>query len=368
MITAGVMGLVGRFRYLLVTESLLSHLSPEEIDAVVAHEIGHVKKRHLYFYLLFFGGYLLFYYSVFDMLISLVFFSKPFRWLADFMGGSPGSAAGVVATLLAIVLFSVYFRYIFGFFMRNFERQADAYVFTLFHTAGPLVSTFEKITRISGESPDRPSWHHFSIRERVAYLQQCELDRGAVQRHNRKVRFAIAGFLVGLVGIGIVGYQLNFGGVGRQLDSHLLEKLALGQLEENSSDPDLAKLLGDLYQERKDYEKAIKYYNQALSLNPSTPDALNNLAWLYATAEDGTFREPKKALSLALRAVRLAPAPHILDTLAESYYVNKRFEEAYATARRALNSATENKSYFEGQVKKFEKALRMHGDAERHEI
>ena len=79
MITAGVMGLVGKFRYLLVTDALFDYLTPEEIDTVVAHEIGHVKQRHMYFYLLFFGGYLLFYYSVFEILLSFFFVTKPFQ-------------------------------------------------------------------------------------------------------------------------------------------------------------------------------------------------------------------------------------------------------------------------------------------------
>ena len=46
MITAGVMGLVSRFRYILVTDALLGILDPTEVDAVIAHEIGHVTARH----------------------------------------------------------------------------------------------------------------------------------------------------------------------------------------------------------------------------------------------------------------------------------------------------------------------------------
>ncbi|MEZ4576474.1 MAG: M48 family metalloprotease [Desulfobacterales bacterium] len=57
MITAGVMGLVRRFRYILITPALMRHLTPYEIDAVIAHEIGHIKKHHLFFYLVFFAGY-----------------------------------------------------------------------------------------------------------------------------------------------------------------------------------------------------------------------------------------------------------------------------------------------------------------------
>ena len=52
MITAGVMGLINKFRYILLTNALLNLLEPEEVDAVIAHEIGHIKKKHLLFYYL----------------------------------------------------------------------------------------------------------------------------------------------------------------------------------------------------------------------------------------------------------------------------------------------------------------------------
>ncbi len=63
------MGLIQKFRYILVTPSLLQLLEPEEIDAVIAHEIGHVKRKHLVFYLLFLVGYMLLSYVTFDMIL-----------------------------------------------------------------------------------------------------------------------------------------------------------------------------------------------------------------------------------------------------------------------------------------------------------
>ncbi|MBE9520102.1 MAG: M48 family metalloprotease, partial [Proteobacteria bacterium] len=54
MLTAGVMGLSKRYRYLLVTPSLLNTLTPYELEAVMAHEIGHIKKYHLQLYLVLF--------------------------------------------------------------------------------------------------------------------------------------------------------------------------------------------------------------------------------------------------------------------------------------------------------------------------
>ena len=71
MITAGVMGLVKKFRYILVTNALLHLLEPDELDMVIAHEIGHVKKMHLVFYLVFFAGFLLISHTVVKLIILL---------------------------------------------------------------------------------------------------------------------------------------------------------------------------------------------------------------------------------------------------------------------------------------------------------
>ncbi|MBW2091411.1 MAG: M48 family metalloprotease, partial [Deltaproteobacteria bacterium] len=66
-LTAGVMGLIRRWRYILITRSLLSILDEDELGAVLAHELGHVKRHHLLFYLFFFIGYLVLAYSLFDL-------------------------------------------------------------------------------------------------------------------------------------------------------------------------------------------------------------------------------------------------------------------------------------------------------------
>ncbi len=44
---AFVSGVLNQRRYLFLTEPLLDHFSPDEVDAVVAHEIGHLMHRHV---------------------------------------------------------------------------------------------------------------------------------------------------------------------------------------------------------------------------------------------------------------------------------------------------------------------------------
>ena len=56
-VTAGIMGLVRRFRYLLITPALLNNLTKLEVDAVMAHEIGHVKRYHLQLYVFLLLGF-----------------------------------------------------------------------------------------------------------------------------------------------------------------------------------------------------------------------------------------------------------------------------------------------------------------------
>jgi Zn-dependent protease with chaperone function len=358
MITAAVMGLIKKFRYILVTHGLLEMLEPEEIDAVIAHEIGHIKKKHLLFYLMFFVGYMMISYATFNLLVYSIVFSETIYTLITATGLDQTTVTTWIFSLVIITVFLIYFRFIFGYFMRNFERQADTYVYALFDSAMPLISTFEKIAATSGHPSDKPNWHHFSIKKRINYLKKCEMDRRWITRHDNKIKKSIAVYLVGIALICGIGYNLNFGEAGKKLNTHFFEKVIQRELEKTPDNPLLYTTLGDLYFSNKNYTETIKAYEQSLRLNPDNPYALNNLAWLYATCEDETFRDPEKALALAKKAAGLKGAPHIFDTLAESYYVNGQFEMALLAGTRALETATTNRAYYQSQVKKFKDAVK----------
>ena len=362
MITAGVMGLVKNFRYILVTNALLHLLEPDELDMVIAHEIGHVKKNHLVFYLVFFAGFLLISLTVVELLIRLIISSNIHLWLIIVTGANENTFFSWTSALVLITLFLLYFRFIFGYFMRNFERQADIYVYSLFDTSRPLVSTLGKIAASSGQSADRPNWHHFSIRERIDYLLKCEADPGWITRHNRKVRNSIIVFLAGIILLATTSHYLNVEVVTPWLNDKLIrkgefiEKVLLREIENKPDNPNLYLLLGDLYYDNDDFEGVRLAYEKAIELNPKSTHGLNNLAWLYATCEDESFRDPVRALELAKRAAALESAPHILDTLAESYFVNGRYEDAIEAEKRALSLAENDRSIYEKQLEKFKKA------------
>jgi len=356
MITAGVMGLIKKFRYILVTGALFRFLEPEELDSVIAHEIGHIKRKHLLFYLVFFVGYLLLSFAIFDLVIFSIIYAKPIYQFIDSDHFNQTTITSLMFSFVIILIFLLYFRFIFGYFMRNFERQADIYVYALFDSAKPLISTLEKIAFTSGQPPDKPNWHHFSINERIGYLKKCETDKTWIARHDRKIRKSIFAYLVGIVLIGSVGYHLNFGEAGKKLNTHFLETIIQRELGKEPENAHLYSILGDLYYRSRNYEGTVKAYERAITLEPHNHRVLNNLAWLYATCDVERFRDPKRAVELAKTAALILEAPHILDTLAESYYAIGKYKEAITAEQRALDMDKKNSSYYRKQLEKFKEA------------
>ena len=71
VLTAAVMGIVPGLRYILLTPALIETMSRAEIEAIIAHEIGHVKKYHLLLYIFLIAG--------FSLLVGML--AEPFIYL-----------------------------------------------------------------------------------------------------------------------------------------------------------------------------------------------------------------------------------------------------------------------------------------------
>ena len=113
---------------------------------------------------------------------------------------------------------------------------------------------------------------------------------------------------------------------------------------------------------RGEYHGALSDYTTALSRNPEDATVHNNLAWLYATAEDEKFRDKAKALEHAERAAALSKEGNaeILDTLARAYFVNGKMQEAVDAENRALKLDPEN-GEFKEHLRIYEEVLASSG-------
>jgi len=228
IVNAAVMGLFRRVRYILLSDGLLEMMDDEKIEAVFGHEAGHIKHRHIYFYLLF---------AVLSMLIvggiTELVMRGAMRWpdlmpsrevLADYLQ--------VAAMGLIILVWGLGF----GVVSRRFEWQADLFGAQsvtppeaecdqpcFVHgtaispspqpesSASPVCSTaatlfadaLQRIAELNGIPVDARSWRHSSISNRIHLLKQAARDPIRPARLGRAVivikMILLTGTTVGLV-------------------------------------------------------------------------------------------------------------------------------------------------------------------------
>jgi len=353
MLTAGVMGLTGRFRYILVTPALLEATTPEEIEAVMAHELGHVKRFHLQLYLLLFLGFALLSQVSGAPLLILLLGSDFFYQLITLTGLGPDTLLSLAGAGIVFALLLGYFRFIFGFFMRNFERQADLYALSAMGHASPLIRVFEKIALLSGNIRDLPSWHHFGLGQRIDFLRRCEKEPDRIRRHHRKVHLALLLYAVIMFTTALAAWHLPQDLLGETPKARFAEALIRQKIREQPNSGLWLQILGDLQYSINQEQSARDSYEQALRLAPDNTEALNNLAWLLLTTQEPTLRNPEKALLLAEKAAAKTRTPHVLDTLATAHWANGNQEEALALEAEALARTGRNQEFYRGQMEKF---------------
>ena len=179
---ACVIGATQRLRYVMVTDALMDVLPGDRIEAVFAHELGHVKRRHILWFVLFALS-----------LMGALFVVNEIPFVRSHARDSVGdllSIGGFVSLALAVPWWGLGF----GWVSRRFELEADLYAVSLTSSAA-FVDALECIARAGGRPRDSGGWRHFSIARRVEFLQSCEADpayRERFERRMRRLRFALA--------------------------------------------------------------------------------------------------------------------------------------------------------------------------------
>lgn len=163
---AALLGCVPPFRYLVVSPSLLDSLTPGELDAVIAHEMGHLRRRHVARRL-----------AAIIVPAAIVLAAR--YWLAavlDLQG-----AARTIAKVLAPCLLSAYYLWSTPRQSRRFEIEADAWAAAHLRTVygdqatSLLTSALRKLSLAAAIPLDQSRWLHPSYRERAAALHHWEV-------------------------------------------------------------------------------------------------------------------------------------------------------------------------------------------------
>src|SRR5262249_43757638 len=114
---------------------------------------------------------------------------------------------------------------------------------------------------------------------------------------------------------------------------------------------------GFVYNLKKEYAKAVQDYEQALRLDTSDAWTPRVMAWLFATCPNAKFRDGRKAVKLATKAIDLADEGNTgiyLDTLAAAQAETGDFDKAVEGEVKALEDLSLDPETRDKMVKRLE--------------
>lgn len=161
---------LGSTRRVLLGDTLLKGFSPDEIEVIFAHEIGHHVHRHIR--KLIFAGLV---YSaagfwVCDRLLTL--------WTPHGVGYGQMPVDTMPFVLFILTVFAMLMEPLQNVVSRRFERQSDRYALERTGLKDAYLSAFRKLSKLNKDDPD-PHWldvflfhSHPSVAERLAMAEE----------------------------------------------------------------------------------------------------------------------------------------------------------------------------------------------------
>ncbi len=225
MANAAVMGLFGRVRYVLLSDLLLESMTDEQIEAVFAHELGHVAHKHLAWFALYAALALCFVDRPMDVLLLHLkhwYEARHFAHGWEYFEGLITACIGFGALLLA-----------FGFLSPRFERQADVFAARLMqkqatsppsadadttaiasrpasfvgeYGAGIFASALHRVAVINHIPVAARNWSHGSIAQRMRALHEMSAHPSLTERFDRYMVRVYTGLLACMCLFGVLWY------------------------------------------------------------------------------------------------------------------------------------------------------------------
>jgi len=258
---AGVAGLLPWSRKIFLTDCLLENFHPEEIRTIVAHELGHIKHRHMWIYM----GFSLTYF-----LAAILYYAYLAPIWKDLLGEGP-----VIDALSTLIFFYLYFVLIFRYLSRRLEHQADIYSVEV--TGDPIsfkvsllklaeLNYMPKVMRRIFEL----TLTHPSVEKRIEMVDRFLIgDPKALELRKMLPEVKLAIFITSIA----LGVLLNFGGPAFE------------------SEADLHYMRGVEFHREKMWDKALKEMDKTISIDPTYKEAYLLRGMIYY--EEGS---PEKAL------------------------------------------------------------------------
>ncbi len=160
---------LGKSKRVVLADTLIQNFSEDEIEVVLAHEIGHYKYRHIL------KGILA--NAVFSLLLFYVCFLL-LNFLSQRSGLSPADPLFFPSLALMLWIITLGAGPFLKAISRFYERQADEFALRVTGYKDAFISTFEKLADQNLADPDPNPWverlfySHPSIKKRIEFARK----------------------------------------------------------------------------------------------------------------------------------------------------------------------------------------------------
>lgn len=137
---AAVAGTLKWNRRIFLTDTLLNYFTDDQIETIVAHELGHIRYKHIPTYILFSCLYL------FSYPLFIIFVEYPIIQLLPVNMFEKYPFLSSIGSMLYFVLYFIFgFRYV----SRRFEHQADLYAVSLTNKPEAFIAALERLALLN---------------------------------------------------------------------------------------------------------------------------------------------------------------------------------------------------------------------------
>jgi STE24 endopeptidase len=167
---------IGKTKRIVLFDTLLASHSHEEILAVLAHEIGHWKKKHILKQLVF---------MIAASLVGLYLVYLVVNWpplYSTFRLKQMSVYAGLLLVSLYLSCIGFFFSPLGAWISRRYEREADAMAHELTGTSEPMINALKRLAKDNLSNLHPHPWYvrfyysHPPLIERIEYLKTMDKD------------------------------------------------------------------------------------------------------------------------------------------------------------------------------------------------
>jgi STE24 endopeptidase len=141
---------LGNTKRIILGDNLVKHLNPDEVEVVIAHEMGHNILQHVWRIIVLNAILATFGF----LLIHLTMGRIVNRWKKNLKMESPSDVATLPLFLLIFLVYSLVIMPVMPGYSRILEQQADKFALEITHNKGAFVSSMQKLVYLNLDDPN----------------------------------------------------------------------------------------------------------------------------------------------------------------------------------------------------------------------